>query len=123
MTPPLRNPTVKAIGRHLLADLQGIAAEPLQDESLLREIFVGALLAAGFTILDTSFHKFGSGGFGVTGMALLSESHAAFHTYPEFGYLALDVFSCGEQDPQHVLRAIVARLEPNDCQYQLHSRG
>ena len=115
--------TARAIGRHLLADLYGIDPRSLKRERWLLEMLVEALAAAGFTVLGTNLHKFTEGGCGVTGVVMLSESHAAFHTYPEFGYMALDVFSCGRQDPHQVLDAITRQLQPTVCKSDMHVRG
>ena len=51
-------------------------------------------------------HRFDAGGEGFTGVYILSESHAVIHTYPEHGYLAFDLFSCGPSDPTQVLDAM-----------------
>jgi len=118
-----QRPAAQAIGRHLLADLEGIDAGLLRDEALLSELLESSLWAAGFTVLGKNFHKFTSGGCGVTGVALLSESHAALHTYPEYGYLALDVFSCGHQAPEGVLRRFVDALKPDSHSSEVYDRG
>ena len=124
MKPTANNPpAIQPVGRHLLADLCGLAPETLRDEKALAALLEASLWAAGFTVLGTNQHKFTTGGCGVTGVALLSESHAAFHTYPEYGYMALDVFSCGSQDPQDVLDRFVAELQPTDVMSAVHNRG
>jgi S-adenosylmethionine decarboxylase proenzyme len=112
-----------AVGQHLLADLYQIDPIRIQDHQGLVSLLTDALKAAGFSILATNSHKFHEGGCGVTAMALLSESHATIHSYPERQYLALDIFSCGAQDPHDVLHAIVESLQPGDCVCSVHSRG
>lgn len=103
-----------AIGRHVVADLQDVDPALLRDAELLLATVHDALIDAGFTIISEETHRFGAPGFGVTGFLLLSESHAAFHSYPEFRYLALDVFSCGAADPHEAVAAIAARLGARD---------
>jgi S-adenosylmethionine decarboxylase len=110
------------IGRHGLADLFGVDAGLLQDEAALMQLLESSLREHGFHVLDRTSHKFPGPG-GVTGMALLSESHAAFHSYPEHHYLALDVFSCGMADPRPVIEAISAVLRPRRVQIHIQSRG
>ena len=91
------------IGQHLLADLGVIDAERLRDADTTTDILDAALRRAGFQILDRVVHRFEGGGAGFSAVILLSESHASLHTYPEHGWLAFDLFSCGKQDPQQVL--------------------
>lgn len=89
--------------RHLLADLVGIDAALLRDGGTLMELLRDSLVSAGFHIVGQAEHQFPGGGEGFTGCFLLSESHAILHTYPEHGYLAFDLFSCGDADPGDVL--------------------
>lgn len=99
-----------AIGVHAIADICHVEPSLLRDHALLGLLIRDALNASGFTILTEAIHRFGAPGFGVTGFFLLSESHAAFHSYPEFGYLALDIFSCGAADPQAAIASVRTRL-------------
>ena len=98
------------IGRHVVADLCNVEPFLLRDHELLGSLVRDGLNENAFTIITEAIHCFGAPGFGVTGFFLLSESHAAFHSYPEFGYLALDVFSCGEANPQDVISFVSDRL-------------
>lgn len=111
------------VGTHHLAEFYGVDARTLQDESLLVATLGAALDAAGFHILQTSSYRFSAGGFGVTGFFLLSESHLAFHSYPEFEYLALDLFSCGSAQPERVLADLAAALKPASVEISKHQRG
>ena len=79
-------------GRHLIADLHGCSG--LDDSALIERILTEAAAAAGATLLEVRLHAFGAGN-GVTGMALLAESHISIHTWPEHGYAAVDIFICG----------------------------
>lgn len=82
-------------GFHTLWDISGVAKGLLQDATTLHAFFKGELLNAGFTVLNDVIHKFDSGGEGVTGLFLLSESHLSYHTYPETHYISIDVYTCG----------------------------
>jgi len=106
------------IGIHVIADLVKIDSEMLKDESLLRQLMIESLKVSGATFVADRFHTFDGGG-GVTGVIILSESHISIHTYPEYGYAALDYFTCGpvckpEAGIEYIrneLNASVAKLE------------
>jgi len=87
-----------SLGRHVLAEVYGCTAEILNDINLVEKIMVKAALAAGAEIREVAFHKFSPQG--VSGVVVISESHLAIHTWPELGYAAVDVFTCGDSvDP------------------------
>jgi S-adenosylmethionine decarboxylase len=72
--------------------------EVLNDRKLIERILVDAALEAGAEVREVAFHKFSPQG--VSGVVVISESHLAIHTWPELGYAAVDVFTCGERvDP------------------------
>lgn len=89
---------MNALGRHILAEIYGCDAEILNDRTLIEKIMVDAALKAGAEVREVAFHKFSPQG--VSGVVVISESHLAIHTWPELGYAAVDVFTCGERvDP------------------------
>jgi len=95
-------------GVHVVADLYG--AQSLDDLKYIDTTLRLAAAAAGATVLDVHLHSFGTG-LGVTGVALLAESHISIHGWPEHGYAAVDIFICGRNhDAGAALAAIVARL-------------
>ena len=99
------------IGQHLLADLYDVASDRLADAGLLADCLDDAARRGGMKPIGPPvLHRFKGGG--LTGYLLLSESHIAFHTYPEYGYLALDIFSCGGADSKAALSVFLAALEP-----------
>lgn len=108
-------------GEHLIADLHGCVG--LDDVDVIRNALNDAVRAAGATLIDMKLHPFGPGQ-GVTGVALLAESHISIHTWPEHGYAALDLFLCGRKnDIQAALRSIVARLDAKRVETQSIRRG
>lgn len=80
-------------GRHLIADLHGCATR-LDDAPAIDAVLRAAAAAAGATIIGMHLHHFGPGQ-GVTGVAILAESHISIHTWPEHAYVAIDIFMCG----------------------------
>lgn len=83
-----------SLGRHVLAEIYGCAEDILNDIQQVEKIMVKAALAAGAEIREVAFHKFSPQG--VSGVVVISESHLAIHTWPELGYAAVDVFTCGD---------------------------
>lgn len=85
-------------GYHTIWDITGASANLLSNDKTLHRFFLTALQASGFTVISDMIHKFSSGGEGVTGIFLLSESHLSYHTYPERGYISIDVYTCGKNN-------------------------
>ena len=86
-------------GRHLILDLYGCSPEILDNYSELRGFLETALGLAKANILRIIGEKFEPQG--VTLLALLSESHASIHTWPELGYAAIDLYTCGDTTETH----------------------
>lgn len=84
---------MSALGRHVLAELYGCSPEILNDRAKVEKAMVNAALEAGAEIREVAFHQFSPQG--VSGVVVISESHLAIHTWPEYGYAAVDVFTCG----------------------------
>ena len=101
---------VKALGRHVLAEMYDCNPEILNDRRRVEEIMVNAALEAGAEIREVAFHQFSPQG--VSGVVVISESHLAVHTWPEYGYAAVDVFTCGENvNPWDACNYIVAQFQ------------
>lgn len=107
-------------GSHLIADFWG--ASHLDDRDALETAMVEAVNAAGATLLHIHLHKFGDGG-GVSGVAVLAESHISVHTWPERGFAAFDVFMCGDAEPKKAVDALRAALTPERVVIGEHKRG
>lgn len=85
---------MEALGRQILVEFYDCDKEVLKDEYLIREIMIEAVRKSRATIVTDTFHTFSP--FGVSGVVVIAESHVAIHTWPEHGYAAVDVFTCGE---------------------------
>ncbi|MGB1416212.1 MAG: adenosylmethionine decarboxylase [Synechococcus sp.] len=82
------------VGKHCILELYDCDTGLLDDEAFLRTTITTAAKRAGATLLNLITHRFEPQG--VTGLALLAESHISIHTWPESGYAAIDVFTCGD---------------------------
>lgn len=114
-------------GKHLLADLHGVAAPLLQDAERMEALLREAAQAAGAIVLHSHFHSFGPGQ-GVTGVVLLAESHLALHTWPELGSVTLDVYVCNlgtdnSARAHALLEALLAAFAPARAQRHALQRG
>lgn len=83
----------QALGRHILIELSGCDAKVLDDVSSIEAAMLSAAEKAGMTIIQSSFHHFSP--IGVSGVVVIQESHLAIHTWPEYAYAAVDLFTCG----------------------------
>ena len=83
---------------------------------------VEAVKAAGATLLHIHLHKFSPNG-GVSGVAVLSESHISVHTWPEKGFAAFDVFMCGAAEPLRTIPVLEAAFKPTRVVVGEHRRG
>lgn len=113
---------MQGLGRHILAEVYGCEFRILNDLDRIREILVSAALSAGAEVRETAFHRFSPQG--VSGVVVISESHIAIHTWPELGYAALDVFTCGERvDPWVAMDAIVKDFKASQVTASEIKRG
>jgi S-adenosylmethionine decarboxylase len=85
---------MNALGKHLLVELRDCETDILKSVEGVRKIMLSAAEAAGATIVNDSFHEFNP--FGVSGMVIIAESHLSIHTWPEYDYAAVDIFTCGD---------------------------
>ena len=83
-----------ALGTHLLAELRDCNPEILKDLGKVRDALVSAAHEAKATVVEVAFHEFNP--FGISGMVIIAESHLSIHTWPEYGYAAVDIFTCGD---------------------------
>jgi len=111
-----------ACGRHLLLTLRDCSAELLNDENKLGELTRLAAEATGATVLEIRTHKFSPQG--VTALAVLAESHASLHTYPEANVVFWDCFTCGTVcDPQLSVSILVEALEAGSISSEIVTRS
>jgi len=100
---------LNALGRHLLLELKDCNREVLNDLSFLKAVLTEAASEAGATVLGESFHQFNP--HGVSGVVIIAESHLFIHTWPECGYAAVDIFTCGNSvKPEKAAQKLIREL-------------
>lgn len=111
---------VRCAGVHLIIDLYD--AEGLDDIDRIDEALRRCVAAAGATLLHIHLHHFEPNG-GVSGVAVLAESHISIHSWPEANYAALDVFMCGEAKPENCIPVLREAFKPKRIVVGEHLRG
>ncbi len=100
---------MNALGKHLLLELKSCDKEVLDDISFLRGALLAAASECGATVLGESFHQFSPQG--VSGVVVIAESHLFIHTWPEYGYAAADIFTCGNSvQPEKAVQVLLRKL-------------
>ena len=113
---------MNALGRHLLIELEECNREVLNDCNFLREVMISAAVNCGAVVLGDSFHRFSPQG--VSGVVVIAESHLSIHTWPEFAYAAVDIFTCGTTvKPEKASETLVVKLEAKNHYSREIQRG
>jgi|TARA_R100000482_G_scaffold122538_2_gene70452 S-adenosylmethionine decarboxylase proenzyme len=81
-----------SLANHQIIDFYGCDKDILSNSDIVKSYFVKAAEMSHATIVSEKFHEFSP--FGLTGVLVITESHISIHTWPEYGYVAIDVFSC-----------------------------
>lgn len=106
---------METMGRHVISELWGCDFEKLNDMEQIEQIFADAALKSGAEIREVAFHKFAPQG--VSGVVIISESHLTIHSFPEHGYASIDVYTCGDMDPNiaanYIAEALGAKTREN----------
>ncbi len=108
-------------GRHIIMDASGCNPETLNNLEVLKQILVDAAERANATVLNVAFHHFTPQG--VSGVVVISESHLSIHTWPEYGYAALDFYTCGDADPKLACEYVAEKLGATSVQTTEIVRG
>ncbi|MBN2193401.1 MAG: adenosylmethionine decarboxylase [Polyangiaceae bacterium] len=112
---------MKTLGRHLILEYYQCAPDLLDDISRLSTLMRAAATSVGATVVGEAFHAYEPQG--VSGTLLIAESHLSLHTWPEAGYVAVDLFTCGGLDPRPALELFYRGLGAASCRMQEIVRG
>lgn len=110
------------LGQHVLAEFFECDPNILNNVKLVEKLMVEAALECGATIVQKCFHMFNP--YGVSGVVIISESHLAIHTWPELGYAAVDLFTCGDKcDPKVSYEYLRKMFNSTNASYTELKRG
>jgi len=102
------------IGKHVFGSLYGMDIDKISDEDFIRNIAIKAAELANMHIVEAKSWSFGGVKGGVSAIVLVTESHIAIHTWREYNYATVDVYTCGEHsDPWRAFHYIIEMLKPN----------
>ena len=107
-------------GHHYLIDMWGCLY--LEDEKKIKDLLLRAAKSAGASVLQIKTHHFGKGQ-GVSGVAILAESHISIHTWPERNFAAFDIFMCGKTNPELSLNFLKKTFKPKKIDIKKLKRG
>jgi S-adenosylmethionine decarboxylase len=111
-----------ALGQHLLVEFYNCNPEVLDNVAGIEKHMNEAAIACGATIVQSSFHRFEP--WGVSGVVVISESHLAIHTWPEYGYASVDLYTCGDEvQPDAAYEHLRKALEAELSETQFLKRG
>jgi S-adenosylmethionine decarboxylase len=116
---PCNSKKIQCAGIHLILEFWG--AENLDSIKIVKQALIKGVEACGATLLKLELHKFSPQG--ISGVAVIAESHISIHTWPEHQYAAIDVFMCGEKDPYQVIGVFKKAFEPKHLEIVELKRG
>lgn len=109
-------------GYHLMLELYGCETEKINSHRFLHQIVKTAVKQVGLINLGSRFHQFQPQG--VTGFTLLAQSHISLHTWPEYGYVVLDIFTCGDEKQANQLAdRLLKRINPGEVKRRVVRKG
>ena len=113
---------MKALGRQMMIEFYGCNASVLNDKNFLSKAMNEAAIKAGATVVTDVFHEFNP--HGISGVVVIAESHLAIHTWPEFAFAAVDLFTCGNDISADIaLRYLQSELQADRMSVMEMKRG
>jgi S-adenosylmethionine decarboxylase proenzyme len=113
---------MEALGRQILVEFYDCDESKINDVSYIENSLIQATKASKATIISHNFHKFSP--YGVSGVVVIAESHVAIHTWPEYNYCAVDIFTCGDTiDPWVIQEHLKEYFESKNVSSMEMKRG
>ena len=109
------------MGVHIIAEFLGVEKRKMEKTKVVKSILKKAIKNSKLKVISSCFHQFKP--FGVSGIYLLRESHLSIHTWPEFEYLALDIFTCGsEKEAKNAFEILKKEFKPKKVKMKILKR-
>ena len=113
---------MNSLGRQLVVELKDCKSGQLNNIEFVKDIMLNAAKVAGAEIVGHSFHPFSP--HGISGVELISESHLCIHTWPEYNYAAVDIFTCGDSiEPKEAVKPLIDRMGAGSSSFVELERG
>ena len=113
---------MEALGKQILVEYYDCDQSKINDVSYIENSLIQATKASNATIISHNFHKFSP--YGVSGVVVIAESHVAIHTWPEYNYAAVDIFTCGDTiDPWIIQERLKEYFESKNVSSMEMKRG
>lgn len=113
---------MEALGRQILVEFYDCDSDKINDVEFIESSFLQATRDSGATIISHNFHKFSP--HGVSGIVVIAESHVSIHSWPEYNYAAVDIFTCGDTiDPWAIQEYLKDAFESKNISSMEMKRG
>ncbi len=113
---------MESLGRQILVEYYDCESEKINDVGFIESSLLEATRTSGATIISHNFHKFSP--YGVSGVVVIAESHVSIHTWPEYNYAAVDIFTCGDTiDPWVIQEYLKEAFESKNISSMEMKRG
>ncbi len=113
--------TKKILGKHWLIEVFDCSFEILNDINFLQDTLLFAAKEAKATVINDFFYKFSP--YGISGVIVIKESHITIHTFPEYNYAAIDIFTCGKINNKIILDVIKDKFQTKKIKVKKIKRG
>jgi len=111
-----------ALAKHLLIELKDCNTDLLNDMEFLRGVLTDVAKHIGAAVIKDSFYRFSPQG--ISGVVIIAESHISIHTWPEYNFAAVDVFTCGDIiEPKNAIKPLAEKLKAKSTTYIELKRG
>ncbi len=111
-----------ALAKHLLIELKDCNTDLLNDMEFLRGVLTDVAKHIGAAVIKDSFYQFSP--HGISGVVIIAESHISIHTWPEYNFAAVDVFTCGDIiEPKNAIKPLAEKLKAKSTTYIELKRG
>jgi len=113
---------VQSLGNHLIVELYDCPGEVINDARVVEKALIEAVRISGARMIQSVVHEFNP--HGISGVIVIEESHFSVHTWPEYGYCALDIFTCGDEiDYYSALQYLKTEFEAKNLSVTEMKRG